>query len=411
MTHSLLSRFQSVRLDFPSLAHEQSIYLDSAATAFKPQIVIDALSEFYTSQYGTVHRAIYSRARIATDLYGKARSKIAQFLNAYSPSEVIFTRGTTDSINIIADSFSKSLLTPSSRILVSQMEHHSNLIPWQLAARTSGATIIPISVTPEGAISLDALRRLLEQGNVTVVAISHASNALGTINPIPTIARIVHEHGAYLIVDGAQAAPHLPLDVRGLACDAYAFSAHKMYGPTGIGVLWAKESLLDRLPPTRGGGDMIDTVSFSESTWAELPLKFEPGTPPIAEAIAFGTAIDYLSDLSLPALHEYEQALSSYLTTSLLTVPSLQLIGTVSPRVPLQSFHIPGAHPLDIATLLDLEGMCVRSGHLCCQPLLKHLSLTSVTRASLAFYNTFDEIDRFVEALRKVVFKLTGRSS
>jgi cysteine desulfurase/selenocysteine lyase len=221
---------------------------------------------------------------------------------------------------------------------------------------------------------------------------------------------MVHEHNAYLIVDGAQAASHLPIDVQTLGCDAYAFSAHKMCGPTGIGVLWAKEALLDFLPPTRGGGDMIDAVNFSSSTWAELPLKFEPGTPPIAEAIAFGTAIDYLTALSIPAIYEYEQALSSYLTSCLLSIPNLQLIGTVLPRGSLQAFHIPGAHPLDIATLLDLEGIAVRSGHLCCQPLLKRLSLTSVTRASLAFYNTFDDIDRFVDVLQRVVKKIAPAS-
>jgi cysteine desulfurase/selenocysteine lyase len=411
LSHPLSLRFQKIREDFPAIAASSDIYLDSAATTHKPASVIKALSDFYSMQYATVHRAVYRQSLIATDLYDEARAKISRFINAASPSEVIFTKGTTDSVNIIAESFSRSLLTPRSRILVSEMEHHSNLIPWQFAAQVSGAILESIPITSEGSLSLDALRHSLSLGNVAIVAVTHCSNVLGTINPIQTIANMVHEHHAYLLVDGAQAAPHLPIDVQDLRCDAYAFSAHKMCGPTGIGVLWAKEALLDILPPTRGGGDMIDTVTFSTSTWADLPLKFEPGTPPIAEAIAFGAAIDYCTSLSFPAIHEYEQALASYLTSRLLTIPAIQLIGTALPRGPLQAFHIPGAHPLDIATLLDLEGIAVRSGHLCCQPLLRGLSLTSVIRASLSFYNTFVEIDRFVEALREVVKKLTGMSA
>ncbi len=406
MKHHLHQRFLKAREDFPAIMASQSVYLDSAATSHKPSAVIKAMSDFYETGYATVNRAVYRKALLATDLYNNAREKIARFINASSPSEVIFTKGTTDSINIFADSFSRSFLKPSSRILVSEMEHHSNLIPWQIAAASSGAHLERIPITPEGALSLDALRELLSLGNVTVVAVTHCSNALGTINPISIIAAMAHEYGAYLLVDGAQAAPHIPLDMQALGCDAYAFSAHKMCGPTGIGVLWARESLLDSLPPTRGGGDMIDTVTFSSSTWAELPLKFEPGTPPIAEAIGFGAAVDYLNALSLPAIHEYETELSSYLTSRLLSISSLQLVGTALPRGPLQSFHIKGAHPLDIATLLDLEGIAVRSGHLCCQPLLARLSLTALTRASLAFYNTFDDIDRCVEALEKVVKKL-----
>ena len=407
MNHPLCAVFQKSREEFPAITAFPGVYLDSAATSHKPLCVINALSDFYSSSYATVHRAVYRQALNATDLYNQARAKISRFINAASPSEVIFTKGTTDSINIIADSFSRSRLSPRSRILVSEMEHHSNLIPWQLAAQRSGAILEPIPITTDGSLCLDALRHSLSLGNVAIVAVTHCSNALGTINPVSTIAAMAHEHNAYLIVDGAQAVPHIPIDVQALGCDGYAFSAHKMCGPTGIGVLWAKEALLDMLPPTRGGGDMIDTVTFGTSTWAELPVKFEPGTPPIAEAIGFGAAVDYLTALSLSAIHEYEQALSSYLTASLRTIPTLQLIGTAQPRGPLQAFHIPKAHPLDIATLLDLEGIAVRSGHLCCQPLLQRLSLTAVTRASLAFYNTFDDIDRFIEALRVVAKKLT----
>ncbi len=405
MRHPMSDRFFKVREEFPALVASSYIYLDSAATSHKPACVIKALEDFYSKHYATVNRAVYRPSLAATDLYHQARATIAKHLNAVSPAEVIFTRGTTDSLNLVAASF-QALLSPASRILVSEMEHHSNLIPWQLAAQATGASLEPIPITPEGALDLEALHQLLDGGRVAIVAVTHCSNLLGTVNRIDAIATMAHEHGAYLIVDGAQAVSHLPIDVQALGCDAYAFSAHKMYGPTGIGVLWAKESLLDRLPPTRGGGDMIDTVTFSSSTWAELPLKFEPGTPPIAEAIAFGVAVDYLARVSLAAIHEYEQALLSHLIEGLRTIPSLHLVGTATPRSPLQSFYIPGVHPLDIATLLDLEKIAVRSGHLCCQPLLQRLSLKAVTRIAPAFYNTFDEIDRCVEALGKVVKKL-----
>jgi cysteine desulfurase/selenocysteine lyase len=403
MKHSLQEKFLKIREDFPAICSSPHVYLDSAATAHKPYAVIKALTEFYTTNYSTVHRAVYTSALMATDLYDKAREKVSRFINAASPSEVIFTRGTTDGLNIIADSVSQALLTPHSRILVSEMEHHSNLVPWQLAAKASGATLETLPVTEEGALCLDTLRRLLAAGGITIVAVTHSSNVLGTINPIEEIARIAHEHHAYVIVDGAQAAPHLSIDVKALGCDAYAFSAHKMYGPTGIGVVWAKESFLDMLPPTRGGGDMVDTVTFSNSTWAELPLKFEPGTPPIAEAIAFGTAIDYLTALDIPSIHEYEHALATHLTKRLQAIPNLVLVGTTPLRCPLQAFHVPGAHPLDIATLLNVAGVAVRSGNLCCQPLLKRFSFSSLTRASLAFYNTVDDIDRFTETLEKVL--------
>ena len=405
MTHKRFPEIERLRTDFPQCTASSYIYLDSAATAYKPSVVIDTLSKFYSTQYATVHRSIYQPSLLATDLYEQSRAVIGRYINASSPAEVIFTKGTTDSINIIADSMAHSILTPSSKMLVSEMEHHSNLIPWQLAAKTSGASLEPIPITPEGTIDMEALEQLLSKGNVAVVALTHCSNALGTINPIAAIAALVHAHHAPLVVDGAQAIPHIPVDVQALDCDAYAFSAHKMYGPTGIGVLWGKASLLDMLPPTRGGSIMIDAVSMQSATWAEVPSKFEPGTPAIAEAIGFGAAVEYLS--SLPPIQEYEQALLAYLIDGLHTIPALQLIGTASPRCPLQSFHIPGCHPLDIASLLDLSSIAVRSGHLCCQPLLKKLSLTALTRVSLAFYNSFDDIQRFIAALERTVATLS----
>lgn len=397
--------FEQIRHDFPALIASGYAYLDSAATMHKPRRVIDALSTFYGKQYATVNRAVYQPAVQATDMYAAARTTLARFINAVCVDEVIFTRGATDGLNMIADSLGRSVLNSSSRILVSEMEHHSNLIPWQMAAKLSGATLEPIPVTDEGALRLDALEQLLARGRVAVVALTHASNALGTINPIADIATMVHRHGAILVVDGAQAAPHIPVDVQALGCDAYAFSAHKMGGPTGVGLLWARKELLEKLPPTRGGGDMVDVVEFSSATWADLPQKFEPGTPPIAEVIGFGEAVDYLS--SLPSPVEYEQSLLAYLRQKLATVPGIQLVGTVMPRVPLQCFHIPGIHPLDIATFLDLSGVAVRSGHMCCQPLLKSFSLQAVTRISLSFYNTIQDIDRCIEGLQRVVKRLS----
>ena len=397
--------FEQIRHDFPALIASGYAYLDSAATMHKPHRVIEALSTFYGKQYATVNRAVYQPAVQATEMYAAARATLAWFINAFSVEEVIFTRGATDGLNMIADSLARSVLNGSRRILVSEMEHHSNLIPWQMAAKLSGASLEPIPVTDEGSLRLDILEQLLRRGGVACVALTHASNTLGTINPIADIAKMVHENGAILVVDGAQAAPHLPIDVQALGCDAYAFSAHKMGGPTGVGLLWAKKELLEKLPPTRGGGDMVDVVSFSSATWADLPQKFEPGTPPIAEVIGFGEAVDYLS--SLPSPVEYEQSLLAYLRQGLATVPRLQLVGTVTPRVPLQSFHIPGIHPLDIATFLDLSGVAVRSGHMCCQPLLSLFSLQAVTRISLSFYNTFQDIDRCIEGLKGVVKRLS----
>lgn len=400
------SFFEQVRNDFPALLFCGYTYLDSAATMHKPRCVIEALSTFYGKQYATVHRSVYQPSIVATDMYSSAKTALARFMNAPSVEEIICTRGATDGLNIIADSLARSVLNSSSRILVSEMEHHSNLIPWQIAAKLSGASLEPIPVTDEGALRLDVLRQLLSLGKVSVVAVTHASNVLGTINPIADIAAMAHEYGALVVVDGAQAAPHIPIDVQALHCDAYAFSAHKMGGPTGVGVLWAKKELLERLPPTRGGGDMVELVSFSSATWADLPQKFEPGTPPIAEMIGFGAAVDYYS--SLPSPVEYEQSLLMYLRQGLATIPGVQLVGTVQPKVPLQCIHIPGIHPLDIATFLDLSKIAVRSGHMCCQPLLSRFSVQALTRISLSFYNTFHDIDRCVEALRGIVQRLSS---
>jgi cysteine desulfurase/selenocysteine lyase len=398
---TLEKKFLKVRADFPRLKSSAPfIYLDSAATTQKPEVVISTLASFYRNTYGTVHRAVYSAAQEATRLYDEARGSIAWFINAAGPVEVIFTRGATDSLNIVAESLTQ---VPKSKILISEMEHHANIVPWQLAAERTGAAIQVLPVTQEGAISLDLLKKALSRDHFDVVSITHGSNILGTITPIKEIAELVHGAGALLVVDGAQTAGHMPIDVQALGCDFFCFSSHKMCGPTSVGVLWGKKALLERLPPTRGGGDMIDQVTFEKTTWNDLPLKFEPGTPPIAEAIGFGAAIEYLRSLGMDSIQAWEQELFRYFLEKSKAIPELHLVGTCAERCPLQSFYIKGIHPLDLATFLDLKGIAVRSGTLCGQPILKKYGLTELTRASFAFYNTKEEIDIFCEALTRSV--------
>lgn len=396
---SLEKKFQHIRKDFPRL-NDSFVYLDSAATTQKPEIVIDTLSRFYREQYGTVHRAVYGAAQEATRLYQEAREAVAAFINAKSTSEIIFTRGATDSLNILADSLAKSLFSSNSRILISEMEHHANIVPWQMAAQRTGATIEVLPVTQEGAFSLELLKQALSKSRFDVVSITHGSNILGTITPIKEIAPLVHDAGALLVVDGAQTAGHMPIDVEMLGCDFFCFSSHKMCGPTSVGVLWGKESLLEKLPPTRGGGDMIDVVTFEKSTWNDLPLKFEPGTPPIAESIGLGAAIKYLQGTGMDAIRMWESELFQYFLQKCRQIPKLHFIGTCTERCPLQSFYVEGVHALDLATFLDLKDIAVRSGTLCGQPLLKKFGVKELTRASLAFYNTKEEIDRFIDALK-----------
>jgi len=386
---------------FPIFSQSQPfVYLDSAATTHKPAFVIEVIDRFYAEQYGTVHRAVYSSTQIATELYQQTREKVVRFINAPSVNEVVFTRGTTDSINIIAESLA---LSPSSRILISEMEHHSNIVPWQIAAKRTGARLEVVRTTEEGELCLDHLSALLRQGNVVVVAITHCSNVLGTINPIEKIASMLDENTLFL-VDGAQSTPHMDIDVQKLGCDFFCFSAHKMYGPTGVGVLWGREKILNTLSPARGGSDMIEIVSFEKTTYAPCPLRFEPGTPMIAQVIGFGAAIDFLS--TLPDRKKREEQLYHYLQHKLQEIPNIRLLGTAKDHAPLQSFILKGCHPLDIATLLDLQGIAVRSGHLCCQPLLQRHGLTSALRVSLGLYNTMEDIDRFIEVLCTVCNQL-----
>jgi cysteine desulfurase / selenocysteine lyase len=403
--------FNGKRADFPMLGRKVNgmpfVYLDSAATSQKPISVIDSMSRFYAETYATVNRVVYSTAQAVSDRYEDVRNTVAQFVGALS-SEIIFTRGATDSINILADSFAKGLLTSQSRILVTEMEHHSNIIPWQLAAKTSGATLDVIPITEEGDLRLDVLEEKLQAGNVVVVAVTHVSNTLGTVNPISEIASLVHRYNAYLVVDGAQSIAHMPIDVAKLQCDAFCFSAHKMCGPTGLGVLYGRTELLNALPATRGGSDMMTAATMTSFVEAPLPRKFEPGTPPIAEVIGLGAAVAYLSTLSMAAIESWEQSLTAHLTAGLVAIPHVRLVGTSKQRGSLQSFHIEGIHPLDLATLLDLRGIAVRSGHHCTRPLLARLNFSALTRASIAFYNTIEEIDYFLNVLVDEIKKLRG---
>ncbi len=395
-----------LRADFPMLKKSMHghplIYLDSAATAQKPQVVIDTISQFYTENYGTVHRAVYELSVYATKAYQEVRNKIAQFLHAAKPEEIIFTRGTTESINMVAYSFGKAFVQPGDEILISEMEHHSNIVPWQLLCEDRGAILKVIPMNDHGELKLDAFERLLSP-KTKLVAITHIANSLGTINPIKTMTTMAHAVGAKVLVDGAQSAPHMPLNVQDLDADFYVFSGHKMYGPTGIGVLYGKEALLNAMPPYQGGGDMIDTVTFEKTTYNVLPMKFEAGTPMIAEVLGLGAAIEYLQNAGLNKIQQWEHTLLEHATQGLQTIKSLRLIGTAAQKSAILSFIVEGAHPLDIGTMLDLHGVAIRTGHLCAQPTMRHFGVSSLARASFAFYNTKREIDTFVAALDKVV--------
>ncbi|MBA3603318.1 MAG: cysteine desulfurase [Parachlamydiaceae bacterium] len=398
--------FEEHRKDFPMLKKMMHghplIYFDSAATAQKPQVVIDAITDFYTNNYGTVHRAIYELAVHATTEYQATRSKVQAFLNASEPGEIVFTRGTTEAINLVAHSFRRAFLKPGDEIIISTMEHHSNIVPWQLACEESGAILKIALINDKGELILDSFKELLSD-KTKLVAITHMSNALGTINPIKELAKLVHESGAKIFVDGAQGAPHMPIDVQDLDVDFYAFSGHKAYGPTGIGVLYGKKELLELMPPYQGGGDMIKIVTFEKTTYNDLPLKFEAGTPMIAEVIGLGAAIDYLNTIGMGTIRTYEHELLLYATETLKSVPGVTIIGNAENKGAIISFNVEGIHPLDIGTLLDLRGIAVRTGHHCAQPVTYRYNISSTIRVSFAFYNTRAEIDHFIVMLNEVI--------
>jgi cysteine desulfurase / selenocysteine lyase len=400
-----MEKFFEIRKQFPIFDRKVNdhhfVYLDTAATAQKPMRVIEAMSRFYSHEYGTVHRALYTTAIEVSCAYEEVRKKVAQFINAQSDEEIVFTSGTTEGINIVAHSFSETL-SPEDEILISEMEHHSNIVPWQQAAATCGATLKVVPVLDNGDLDMVAFGKLLSE-KTKIVAIAHMSNVLGTINPIGEICRLAHAKGAKVLVDGAQSVPHEPIDVQALNPDFFVFSGHKLFGPTGVGVLYGKKEELIEMHPLLSGSDMIEEVSFDKTTFAPPPLKFEAGTPKIAEVIGLGAAIDFVQEIGIQEIGRWEAELLSILSSQLEQVKGVHILGNPQKRGPLLSFVIDGIHPLDLATFLDLEGVAIRTGHLCAQPLLRRFGYSSCSRASLGLYNTKEDIDCFSQALKKVI--------
>ena len=394
---------RAIREQFPVLDQEVNghplVYLDSSATSQKPISVIEAVDDYYRHHNSNVHRGVHTLGTRATDLYEGARDKVRRFINAESTAEIIFNRGTTTALNTVASSYAYANLSEGDEIVLTYMEHHSNIIPWQQAAKATGATLKYIPLQEDGTITIQDAKETITN-NTKIVAIAHVSNVLGTINPVKEVAKIAHEHSAVIVVDGAQGAPHLKVDVQDLDCDFYAFSGHKMCAPTGIGVLYGKKHLLDSMEPIEFGGEMIDFVGLYDSTWKELPWKFEGGTPIIAGAVGLGAAIDFLNDVGLDAIHEHEEQLAKHALESLRTIDGISIYGPET-RAGLVTFNLNDVHPHDTATVLDAEGIAVRAGHHCAQPLMKWLDVTATARASFYLYNTEEEIDRLVDGLRK----------
>lgn len=397
---------ERVRADFPILQQQVNgqplVYLDNAATTQKPEAVIQAICDYYRQDNSNVHRGAHTLADRATQAFEAARIKLQGFLNAAESRELIWTRGTTEAINLVAASWGRSQLQAGDRILVSAMEHHSNIVPWQMVAAERGASVEPIPVDASGTLDLSALQAMLEAGRVRMVACGHVSNALGSINPVEQIIALAHAAGAFCLIDGAQAVGHFPLDVQALDCDFYAFSAHKLFGPTGVGVLYGKAALLEAMPPYQGGGEMIETVSFAGTRYNQLPYKFEAGTPDIAGVIGFGAAIDYLNGLDRAGAAAHEQALLAYAEERARQVPGLRLVGTAAHKTSVMSFLLEGAHPADVGMLLDQQGVAVRTGNHCAQPIMDQYGIPGTVRASFSFYNTRDDVDRLFAALDKV---------
>lgn len=394
---------KAIREQFPVLDQEVNghplVYLDSSATSQTPRSVIEAVDEYYRLDNANVHRGVHTLGTRATDKYEGAREKVRRFINAESTAEVIFTRGTTTAINTVASSYARMNLKAGDEIVLTPMEHHSNIIPWQQAAKATGATLKYIPLQKDGTITLEDVRKTITN-QTKIVAIAHVSNVLGTINPIKEIAEIAHEHGAIIVVDGAQGAPHMSVDVQDLNCDFYAFSGHKMCAPTGIGVLYGKRKLLEQMEPVEFGGEMIDFVDLHDSTWADLPWKFEGGTPIIAGAIGLGAAIDFLNEVGMDDIMDYEMKLADYALEKLRTIDDVDIYGPEE-RAALVTFNLGDVHPHDAATVLDSQGIAVRAGHHCAQPLMKWLDVTATARASFYLYNTKEDIDRLVDGLQK----------
>ena len=397
---------EKIRADFPLLQQSVNghplVYLDNGATSQKPQAVIDALVRYYTTENANVHRGVHTLSQQATDDYEAARAKIRQLLNAAHDHEIIFTRGTTESINLVAQSYGRQNIGPGDEIIISNMEHHSNIVPWQMLCQEKNATLRVVPINDSGELLMDEYERMLSP-RTKLVAITHVSNALGTIQPAAQIVALARAHGALTLLDGAQAIPHLPIDVRQLDCDFYAFSGHKLYGPTGTGALYGKTQLLDAMPPVYGGGEMIKSVTFEHTTYNDLPYKFEAGTPNIAGAIGLGAAIDYLQNIGYDAIAAHEHQLLQYGAQALQSIGGLRIIGDSPHKAGILSFVIDNIHPHDIGTILDTQGIAIRTGHHCAQPVMQRFQIPATARASLAIYNTKADLDALARAIDRAI--------
>ena len=396
---------ERVRKDFPVLATKANgkdlVFLDSAASAQKPNAVIDAIAEHQRTGYANIHRGVYQLSQRSTEAFEDARAKTARFLSAADPREIVFTRNATEAINLVAQTWGRSQLQPGDEILITEMEHHANIVPWQMLCEATGAVLRVAPIDDEGVLRSDAFGELLSS-RTRLVAFTHVSNALGTINPARELTAQAHAHGAVVLIDGAQAVPHMAVDVCEIGCDFYVFTGHKLFGPSGVGVLYGKLALLEAMPPYQGGGDMIETVTFEKTTYAPVPHKFEAGTPDISGVIGLGAAIDYVTALGLDAIANHERELLEYATKRLAAIPGLTIIGKATHKAAVVSFVLDFAHPHDIGTILDQEGIALRTGHHCAQPIMEHFKVPATARASFSIYNTFEDVDRLVEALEGV---------
>jgi cysteine desulfurase/selenocysteine lyase len=396
---------RDIRADFPILDQQirgrPLVYLDNGATVQKPQVVIDTVSRVYREDNANVHRGVHALSQRATEAFEGARAKVQRFINAAHSREVVFVRGTTEAINLVAQSYGRSHIRSGDEVLITELEHHANIVPWQLLCQQTGARLRVAPIDEQGDVSLEEYVKLLGE-RTRLVAISHVSNALGTINPVRRMIEAAHEHGVPVLVDGAQAAPHLAIDVRALDCDFYAFSGHKVYGPTGIGVLYGKTALLEAMPPYQGGGEMVRRVTFEDTQYAPIPFRFEAGTPHVAGVVGLGAALDYVSGIGLDAIAAHEAALLRHATEALTELEGVRIIGTAREKASLLSFLVEGAHAHDIGTIMDHQGIAIRAGHHCAMPVMQHFGVPATARASFAMYNTLDEVDALVAGIRKV---------
>ncbi len=396
---------EQIRADFPILKlkidDKQLVYFDNAASSQMPKVVMDRMIRYQTMEHANINRAVHYLSETATAEYEKSRHKLKNFINANEDQEVIFTSGTTDAINLVAHGYGRKFISSGDEIILTVLEHHSNIVPWQMLAEENGVKIRVVPINDAGELLIDEYKKLFNK-HTKLVGVTHVSNALGTINPIKQMIEFAHAHGVPVLVDGAQAAPHMKIDMQELDCDFYTFSGHKLCGPTGIGILYGKANQLKRMNPFKGGGDMIASVTFEKTTYNTIPYKFEAGTPPIAAAIGFGAAIDYLSSIDLSTIEAYEQNLINYATEQINNIPGIRIIGSAAEKVAVLSFSIDGIHPHDIGTLLNQEGIAVRTGHHCAQPVMQHFKVPATTRASFSFYNSMAEIDALIAGIQKV---------